>query len=88
MFLGTVVFTQHFAINTFSSTPRFLTMSNKTFANPTDTANQLNHHFVNISKSLETNLPGSNVNDYFTYLKSPFPSFITYTFIRKLHMNL
>ena len=52
-------------------TPSFLIVNNETFANPTEIANQLNHHFVNLGKSLVTNLSGSNDNDYLTYLKPP-----------------
>ena len=52
-----------------SSTPSSLTVNNETFTNPTAIANQLNHHFANIGKSLVNNLSGSNDNDYLTYLK-------------------
>ena len=62
--------------NTSFSTLSSLTVNNETFTNPTAIANQLNHHFVNIGKSLVTNLSGSNDNDCLTYLKSPCPSFI------------
>ena len=62
--------------NTSSSTPSFLTVNNEIFTNPTAIANQLNHRFVNIGKSLVSNLSGSNDNDYLTYLKSPCPSSI------------
>ena len=60
--------------NTSFSTPSFLTVNNETFTNLLAKANQLNHHFVNIGKSLKANLSGSNDNSYLTYLKSPFPS--------------
>ena len=59
--------------NTSSSTPTFLTVNNATFTNHTAIANLLNDHFVNIGKSLVTNLPGSNDNDYLTYLKTSCP---------------
>ena len=59
-----------------SSTPSSLTVKNDTFTNPMAIANQLNHHFVNIGKSLVTNLSGSNDNDYLIHLKSPGPSSI------------
>ena len=62
--------------NTSSSTPSSLIVNKETFKNPTAIANQLNHHFVNIGKSLVTNLSWSNDNDYLTYLKSPCPSSI------------
>ena len=63
--------------NTSSSTPNnSLPGNNETFTNPTAIANQLNHHFVNLGKSLATNLSGSNDNGYLTKLKSPCPSSI------------
>ena len=64
--------------NTSSSIPTSLTVNNETFINPTAIANQLNRHFVNIGKSLVTNLSGSNDNDYLTYLKSPCLSSINF----------
>ena len=60
--------------NTSSSTPNSLTVNNETFTNLTAIANQLNHHFVNVGKSIATNLFRSNYNDYLTYLKSPCPA--------------
>ena len=51
-----------------------LIVNNETFTNPTAIANQLNHHFVNIGKSVVTNLSGTNDNDYLTYVKLPSPS--------------
>ena len=62
--------------NTSSSIPSSLTVNNATFTNPTAIANQLNHHFANIGKSLVSNLSGSSDNDYLTCLKSPSPSSI------------
>ena len=55
--------------NTSFSTLSSLIVNNETFTNPTTIANQLNHHFVNIGKSLVpvTNLSGSNDYDYLTY---------------------
>ena len=61
--------------NTSFFTPSSSTVNNETFTNATDIVNQLNHHFVNIDKSLLINLSRSNDNDYLTYLKLPYPSF-------------
>ena len=74
--------------NTFSSTPNFLTVNNETITNPTAISNQLNHHFVNIGKSLVTNLSGSNDNDYLTYLNSPCPSIYFYPTTPSEIMNI
>ena len=74
--------------NTSFFTPSFLAVNDETFTNYTAIANQLNNHFVDIGKSLITNLSGSNDNDHITYLKSPCPSIYFYPTTPSEIMNM
>ena len=72
--------------NTSSSTPSSLTVNNETFTKPTAIANQLNHHFVNIGKSLVTNLSGQMIMTTLHILNRLV--LLLYIFIRQLHLRI